>query len=181
MQNLSGNTKIDKLPSTWNDVQEYEQFFREIKDHNSNLSDRQIDKYLMIYGKNIKKPSKTRRMKKFNPHESSVSQHNKELPTWTGRSTFSYSGSIKEGTRISYGNKPYNYTITTRIYQKLLKHFSGSTVPCGTSRTNPDRNSLGRWLQEYVTKTALASYVSSILIYEGYAKKEGNMLSFYRS
>jgi hypothetical protein len=53
----------------------------------------------------------------------------------------------------------------------LLNHFIGQTVSVGTSRTNPPSGSLGSWLNQVVTQTAIASYVAPILIHEGYAER----------
>ncbi len=94
------------------------------------------------------------------------------LKSWAGRSNFSYNGSVKQGTKITYG-RGYSLSISAPQYAELLAHFLGDTVDIGTSRTNPPRGSVGKWLQSNVTKTAIASYVGSILIAEGYAKKHG--------
>lgn len=53
----------------------------------------------------------------------------------------------------------------------MLEEFNGSTVPIGTSRNKSSSVSLGYWLQENITKTAIESYVGKILLYEGYAIK----------
>ncbi len=95
------------------------------------------------------------------------------LKTWKEKSTFGYTGSVKEGTEIAYGRKPYPKSISATQYAKLLNHFRSHTVDIGTSRTDPPRNSVGEWLQLNVTRTALASYVGPILITEGYAEKAG--------
>jgi hypothetical protein len=94
------------------------------------------------------------------------------LPTWAKRSKFSYSGSITEGTTIIYG-KGFSLTVSSSQYSELLKHFRGRTADIGTSRTNRPPGSVGEWLQSHVTKTAIASYIGSILIAEGYAEKTG--------
>jgi len=94
------------------------------------------------------------------------------LPTWARRSKFSYSGSVAEGTTITYGRE-FSLTISPSQYNALLNHFRGQTVDIGTSRDNPPRGSVGEWLQSNVTKTAIASYVGPILISEGYAEDAG--------
>jgi hypothetical protein len=93
-----------------------------------------------------------------------------KLATWAGRSSFEYSGSVKAGTTIKYG-KGSTIEVSAADYSRLLTVFSGSMVEIGTSRTSPPAGSLGRWLQNNVTKTAIASYVGPILINEGYADK----------
>ena len=101
-------------------------------------------------------------------------QSHKILPTWSCRSKFKYIGTVLDGTIISYG-KDFKYRLRIRKehYDKLICHFKGQTIAAGTSRTDPPRNSVGKWLQENVTKTAAASYVCPILIEEKYAEKVG--------
>ncbi len=97
----------------------------------------------------------------------------KKLPTWAGKSEFQYSGSIKIGTEIIYG-QGYSIKIEAEQYDSLLKSFSGKTVDIGTARDNAPAGSLGVWLQNNISKTAIASYVGPILIEEGYAHKIGS-------
>ena len=106
-----------------------------------------------------------------------LKRERKKLPTWGGRSSFSYVGSVETGTRITYGSG-FVTNVSAVQYQKLLNHFKGKRVPCGTSRTKPPRGSLGEWLMENVTKTAAASYVGRILVWEGYAIKLGSDIQF---
>jgi len=100
-----------------------------------------------------------------------------ELLTWGGRSRFSYTGSVCDGTNITYGSG-FTIFISADHYQRLLNHFKGRRVPCGTSRTNPPRGSLGEWLMTNITRTAIASYVGAILVHEGYATKVGSDIEF---
>jgi hypothetical protein len=105
----------------------------------------------------------------------------KALNTWAGRSSFQYEGSVKEGTKIFFGtNFLEKAFVSNQEYQALLKRFNGRAVNVGTSRTNPPRGSLGEWLINCVTKVAIASYVSSILINEGYAEKQEGPTSYSR-
>ncbi len=94
------------------------------------------------------------------------------LKTWAAKSKFSYTGSVKQGTRITYG-RGFSLSISASQYAELLNHFRGTTVDIGTSRTDPPRGSVGEWLQSNVTKVAIASYVGPILIVEGYGGKVG--------
>lgn len=97
----------------------------------------------------------------------------KELSTWAGRSSFKYEGSVGLGTRIFFGADYSNQMfMSSQDYQKLIAQFSGKSVQIGTSRDNPPEDSLGKWLQENVTKVAIASYIGAILIHEGYAERE---------
>ena len=96
----------------------------------------------------------------------------KTLSTWAERSQFSYSGSVTQGTKITYGSG-FSVVVTASQYNDLLSHFRGRIVDIGTSRTSPPPGSVGEWLQAHVTKTGIASYVGPILIAEGYAEKAG--------
>lgn len=92
------------------------------------------------------------------------------LSTWDGRSKFSYTGSVKEGTTIVYG-KDRSIKVSADRYNALLKSFDHQTVDIGTSRDNRPKGSLGEWLELNVSPVAIASYVGPILIHEGYAEK----------
>ncbi len=94
----------------------------------------------------------------------------KELATWGGRGRFRYEGSVGVGTTIKYGAKG-RQCVRREHYIALLSHFRGRTVDIGTSRDNPPESSVVAWLQEHVTKAAIASYVGAILVAEGYAEK----------
>jgi hypothetical protein len=68
------------------------------------------------------------------------------LQTWAGKSRFSYTGSVKEGTTITYG-EGHKIKIKSAEYESLLKNFSGLTVEIGTSRDKPPKGSMCEWLQ----------------------------------
>jgi len=89
--------------------------------------------------------------------------------TWGGRSNFNYSGSVETGTEIIYG-KGWKVYVSAERYIALRRHFIDRIVPVGTSRTEPPKGSLGERLQANVTRSAIACYVASILVIEGYAK-----------
>ncbi len=83
----------------------------------------------------------------------------KTIDTWSGRSNFKYSGSVMKGTTIKYGAEyRYPLNVTSGQYAALIDHFRGQNVNPGTSR-EPPRGSVGEWLQEHVTATAISSYV----------------------
>ena len=92
-------------------------------------------------------------------------------------SEFTYTGSVESGTLVVYGGG-FKVSVSASQYRQLLKHFDGRRVPCGTSRTDPPRGSLGEWLMSNITKTAIASYVGAILTHEGYAEKRGSYIKF---
>jgi hypothetical protein len=94
----------------------------------------------------------------------------KTLRTWAGKSRFQYSGSVGSGSQIWFG-KGWTVTVSASQYSALRSHFKGRMVPMGTSFTNPPEDSVGAWLQQHVTKTAIASYVGPILVEEGYAER----------
>jgi hypothetical protein len=101
----------------------------------------------------------------------------KSLKTWAEGSSFNYEGSVKEGTKIFYGSGQKTL-VEASVYERMLKHFRGRTVDCGTSRDNPQLDSLGEWIQENVIKRSLSSYVGAILVSEGYAIKRGSKIEF---
>ncbi len=97
----------------------------------------------------------------------------KVLPTWGGRSKFKYSGSVSTETVIRYGKDfKWEARMSEEQWKRPLSQFRGRTVSIGTSRTSPPADSVGEWLQEHVTKTAIASYVGPVLIHEGYAARD---------
>ena len=101
----------------------------------------------------------------------------KSLKTWGGRNEFEYDGSIMEGTTIYYGSS-FKIPISSEKYSQLLNHFRGKSVNIGTSRTDAPVGSVGEWLQDNITRTAIASYVGAILIHEGFAIKNGSTIEF---
>ena len=95
------------------------------------------------------------------------------LETWACRSSFQYEGSVKEGTKLYFGTGFKNSVfVNEQSYQALLAHFQGRTVNMGTSRTDPPIDSVGAWLKENVSKSAIASYIGPILINESFAEKQ---------
>jgi hypothetical protein len=92
------------------------------------------------------------------------------LRTWGRRSEFGYSGSVATGTEIHYG-KDSHRLISRDQYAALLARFQGRKVDIGASRGHPPAGSLGAWLQQNVTRSAIATYVGPILLHEGYAER----------
>lgn len=95
------------------------------------------------------------------------------LQTWRqGEEIFQYEGSVNTGTVIHYGE---NFRFTVRIsasdYQRLLQKFPTGEYDIGTSKTDPPKGSVGRWMKDNVNKTGLMSYVGAILCKEGFAMK----------
>lgn len=95
-----------------------------------------------------------------------------EMKTWAGRSKFSYTGSVAEGTTIRFG-KGFSLKRSSDEYSKMITNFKGLTVNIGTSRTEPPKGSLGECFKANTGKSAVTSYVGQILIREGYAEKVG--------
>lgn len=101
-----------------------------------------------------------------------------ELATWAEKSKSRYDGCVEIGTMI-YCGKNSVVEVTKEQYRSLLDIYAGMTINIGTSRDKASTNSLGYWLQNNVTKTAIASYVGKILVQEGYVEKiEGSMIKF---
>ncbi len=94
------------------------------------------------------------------------------LKTWGGHSTFEYEGSLDSGITLYYGREYANsLPISGKKLRQGLSAFAGREVPIGTSRTNAPESSLGRWLQDNVTNTAIASYIGPLVIELGYAER----------
>ena len=101
------------------------------------------------------------------------------LKSWSGRADFEYDGNVSTGTTIRFGSGlKFSAHVDRNSYSQLLNHFHGRTVKCGTSHDKPPAGSLGSWLILNVSRTALASYVSAILVFEGYAIKVGADIKF---
>jgi len=90
------------------------------------------------------------------------------LETGARGARFSYEKTADGDLCIEFG-RGHRMTVPAEDYQRLIRHFRGRHVQLGTSRDNPPRRSAGEWLQQNVTKTAIASYIGPILVYEGHA------------
>src|SRR5690606_32479244 len=90
----------------------------------------------------------------------------RRLKTRTGTSEFCYERMPDGSIVIQYGSGS-EAALPAQKMQELLRTFSGRTVASGTSRDAPPRDSVGAWLQQNVTRTAIASYVLPILVAEG--------------
>ena len=88
-----------------------------------------------------------------------------ELITWSSRSKFRYTGSVKSGVTIFYGSdNKYAVKLTSDDFVRLLDHFAGRMVRLNTSRTAVLPGSVGDWIRSNITKTAITSYLGPILI-----------------
>jgi len=98
---------------------------------------------------------------------------------------FSYKGSVKNGTVITFGTNNSKKEIKPDVYNNLLEHFRSSTVMAGTSHTikntleNNLEDSIGYWL--YIDANGpklrgpiVTSYICSILTHEGFCKSFTN-------
>lgn len=99
--------------------------------------------------------------------------------TWGGRSEFDYEGDLQQGTTIIYG-RGHRTVISSQQYRQLLTEFAGRTIPVTPSRTDAEAGSLEGWLNQNVTRTAIASYVAPILILEGAAIRTEGGIQFNR-
>ena len=100
------------------------------------------------------------------------------VDTWAGRSQFTYAGSVRTGTEITYGDGNH-VSVSAAQYQALINNFAGQVVDVTPSRTDAGAGSLEEWFQNNVTQTAIASYVAPILIREGVATRtDNNQLQF---
>ena len=106
----------------------------------------------------------------------------KILQTWGKGARFSYTGSVKEGTTIYYGEDlEREIEVSRQEYSRLLAKFSGHEVPIGTTRTNLPKGSVGEWWSDNIGGPAAMSYVGAILEAEGYATKPRRGIIRFRS
>jgi hypothetical protein len=82
---------------------------------------------------------------------------------------FSYDRTAAGDVVIRYG-KTGRARVSAADYARLLRRFRGQVVAVGTSRNCPPAGSVGEWLQENVTKVAIASYLAPILVHRGDAR-----------
>ena len=101
-----------------------------------------------------------------------------ELVTWSGRSKFRYSGSVKSGVNFIRIRQQNTFNVTSHELDRLLDHFTGSKVRLNASRTAALPGSVGGWIRTNITKTAITSYVGPILISEGYARRDNADIIF---
>jgi hypothetical protein len=100
----------------------------------------------------------------------------KGLSTWGKHGRFTYQGSVERGTKVLYG-RGSTFTVTAEQYASLLALFAGRLVDAGNSR-RPARGSLGSWLRAHVGVELAAAYVGPILVHEGLAERQGDMVLF---
>jgi len=81
---------------------------------------------------------------------------------------FSYDKGPDGSIRVRFGRNQ-QVAVAAADLRCLAQEFRGRTVALGTSRDNPPPGSVVDWLQQNVTKVAIASYIGPILVHEGYA------------
>ena len=92
-----------------------------------------------------------------------------EIPTWGGKASFKYNGSVAEGTEIRFG-KSSKAKVSRAQYSRLMKEFKGKSINVASSfSSTPKEGTLEEWLKKNVTKVSISTYVASILKNEGYA------------
>lgn len=92
-----------------------------------------------------------------------------DMKTIVKKKPFKYKYISNGDREIFFGKSSTPVKLSNEQYMKLLDTFKGRTVTIGTSRTNPPNDSLGEWLMNNITKTAIASYIAPILLLEGHA------------
>lgn len=90
------------------------------------------------------------------------------LRTQSRNRPFSYERLADGRIRLRYG-QGFETRIAAMDIERLLTVFQGQTVLLGTSRDYPPEGSIGAWLQQNVTKTAVAAYLGPVLVHEGLA------------
>lgn len=96
----------------------------------------------------------------------------KELRTWSGANAFRYEGSVSTGITIHCGDGfSRTYRISHDAILDTLGRFSGKTTPVGCHRTAPPEGSIGDWLRVHHKRGGIMSYLGSILVQEGFARR----------
>ncbi len=97
----------------------------------------------------------------------------KEIPTFGGQASFTYTGAVTDGTTIWPSKKAkYKLSFDTTQWALLLDTFRGKEIRAGLNFAKPEPGSLGAWIKEHWnTKMGPAAYVGGILIAEGYADR----------
>ena len=90
------------------------------------------------------------------------------LKTRARGAQFSYEKTDDGDVHIEYG-RDRKATVSAEDWRRLIRHSSGCQAQLGTSRDRPPAGSVGEWLQQNVTKIAIASYIGPILVHEGHA------------
>jgi hypothetical protein len=91
------------------------------------------------------------------------------MKTIVKKKSFTYKPLANGDKEIIFGTSNTLVKLRKEQFMNLLDTFRGQTVTIGASRTNPPKGSLGEWLMNHITKTAIASYIVPILLMEGYA------------
>lgn len=91
------------------------------------------------------------------------------MKTIVKKKSFTYKSLSNEDKEIIFGTSKMLVKLRNELYMNLLDTFKGQTVTIGVSITNPPEGSIGEWLMNHITKTAIASYIVPILLLEGYA------------
>ena len=81
---------------------------------------------------------------------------------------FAYQRMLDGAIHIEFG-RGNRATLKAKDYLRAIDQFRGQIAALGTSRDSPTPGSIGKWLQENVTRTALASCLGPILVHEGHA------------
>jgi excisionase family DNA binding protein len=98
-------------------------------------------------------------------------QESRWCNTRTGRARFRVAGSIATGADIWPGRMQYPIKFPKHFMDAMLAKFQGKEVAVGGKFDDPDRGSLGEFIQtEIKTKMNPAVYMAALLIDEGYAE-----------
>jgi hypothetical protein len=92
--------------------------------------------------------------------------------TFAGKAKFRVIGSIKDGASIWPGQVRYPLRFSGEFFAKMLTHFKGREVPVGLNFQDPERGSLGDYIQRNLpTKMNPAAYVGGLLVDGGLAER----------
>lgn len=87
-----------------------------------------------------------------------------------GKISLRYGGINENGRRNGYK------TLESGYLERMAAHFSGRLVP--PSATGANAESIDQWIRESGIQTRLSSYVCTLLVEMGFAKRENDHLRF---
>jgi hypothetical protein len=95
------------------------------------------------------------------------------MKMWNEKGQFDYDGCVQVGTTINYGDNE-SVHVTAENYMALRSVYIGRVVEVGTSYSNPEVDSLGKWFFTHLNEKGIMAYVGVILVREGYAIRESD-------
>ena len=158
-----------RAPKSIADYKEYIQFFMDLESK-LGLSESDLDKYLMMFGKSIKKTKEQE------------TKDRKRVLTFDKRTLSGNGNGITYQKRLdgySYDCSVGNFFITDQQVNLVLEFLRrNKRVPIGSSATEPPREGLGYFIKHSPHfdgfNSVQATYIASVLYYEKFIECEGS-------